>query len=393
MSEFSYITEALYRGENIRGMDLSPETIPCFLTTAFTMRGFKEVQDTYASKGYTYVRTRNPNRTALGEVISCLEGGEESLIFSSGMGAITSTLMTLLGRGDHVICNSNIYGETYGVMTQVLSKCGVEVTFVDYQNTENIAAAIRPETKLIYSEVLSNPTLTLVDLRTVTELAHQHGALLMVDNTFTTPISIRPIEFGADIVINSLTKFMNGHSDAIGGSITTTSELCEKIQPMAMLLGTPGDPFSSWLIQRGVNTASLRLPQAMHTAEKLAKVLADHRHVSRVNHPSLPDYPQKELADRMFGKNGSCAMLSFIVPEDLEKIDQFMLALRFPRYAPTLGGLHTTLSHPVTSSHMGVPDETRRKMGITPGMIRVSVGIEDPDDLVADFENALKVFD
>ena len=393
MSEFSYTTEALYRGEKVRGMDLKPETIPCFLTTAFTMRGFKEVRDTYASKGYTYVRTRNPNRTALGEVISCLEGGEESLIFSSGMGAITSTLMTLLDRGDHVICNSNIYGETYSVMTQVLGKCGVEVTFVDYQNTENIAAAIRPETKLIYSEVLSNPTLTLVDLKAVAELAHRHGALFMVDNTFTTPIAIRPIEFGADIVINSLTKFMNGHSDAIGGSITTTSALCDRIQPMAMLLGTPGDPFSSWLIQRGVNTASLRLPQAMRTAEKLARVLSAHKHVSKVNHPSLPDYPQKELADRMFGKNGYCAMLSFIVPEDLEKIDQFMLALRFPRYAPTLGGLHTTLSHPVTSSHMGVPDETRRKMGITPGMIRVSVGIEDPDDLAADFENALKVFD
>lgn len=391
--EFSHITEALYSGEKVRGMDMAPETIPCFMTTAFTMRGFKEVQETYATKGYTYVRTRNPNRTALGEVISCLEGGEATLIFSSGMGAITSTLMTLLSRGDHMICNANIYGETFSVMTQILSKCGVEVTFVDYKNTDDIRKAVRPETKLIYSEVLSNPTLTLVDLRTVADIAHENGALLMVDNTFTTPIAIRPMDFGADIVINSLTKFLNGHSDAIGGSITASAELCDKIQPVAMLLGTPGDPFSSWLIHRGIHTASLRLPQAMHTAEKLAAALAKNPHVSHVNHPSLPDYPQKALADSMFGKKGCCAMLSFIVPEDLEKIDQFMLALRFPRYAPTLGGLHTTLSHPVTSSHMGVPDETRRKMGITPGMIRVSVGIEDADDLVADFENALKVFD
>jgi aluminum resistance protein len=393
MMAYSYTTEALYSGEHVRGMDMTPETIPCFMTTAFTMRGFKEVQETYATKGYTYVRTRNPNRTALGEVISCLEGGESTLIFSSGMGAITSTLMTLLSHGDHVICNSNIYGETYCVMTEILSKCGIDVTFVDYQNTEDIAKAVRPETKLIYSEVLSNPTLTLVDLKAVAEIAHKNGAYLMVDNTFTTPIAIRPIDFGADIVINSLTKFLNGHSDAIGGSITTTQALCDKIQPVAMLLGTPGDPFSSWLIHRGINTASVRMPQAMHTAEKLAATLAANKHVSRVNHPSLPTYPQKELADRMFGKNGYCAMLSFIVPEDLEKIDQFMLALKFPKYAPTLGGLHTTLSHPVTSSHMGVPDETRRKMGITPGMIRVSVGIEDADDLAADFENALKVFD
>lgn len=301
--------------------------------------------------------------------------------------------MTLLSHGDHVICNANIYGETFCVMTEILSKCGVDVTFVDYQDIEAVRKAVRPETKLIYSEVFSNPTLTLVDLKAVADIAHENGALLMVDNTFTTPIAIRPMDFGADIVINSLTKFLNGHSDAIGGSITASAELCDKIQPVAMLLGTPGDPFSSWLIHRGIHTASLRMPQAMHTAEKLAAALAKNPHVSHVNHPSLPDYPQKALADQMFGKKGYCAMLSFIVPEDIEKIDQFMLALRFPRYAPTLGGLHTTLSHPVTSSHMGVPDETRRKMGITPGLIRVSVGIEDTDDLIADFENALKVFD
>ena len=314
MSNYSRTTEALYSGMTMLESGQHPETIPCFLTTAFTMRGFKEVQETYATRGYTYIRTRNPNRTALGEVISCLEGGEASLIFSSGMGAITSTLMALLKNGDHVICNANIYGETYGVMTQILTKCGVDVTFVDYQNTENIAKEVRSNTRLIYSEVFSNPTLTLVDLTAVANIAHQNDALLMVDNTFTSPFSIRPIDFGADIVINSLTKFLNGHSDAMGGSITATQELCDQIQPVAMLLGTPGDPFSSWLIHRGINTASLRLPQQMHTAERLAQVLAQNKHVSRVNHPTLPTYPQKELADKMFGKNGYCAMLSLIVP-------------------------------------------------------------------------------
>ncbi len=393
MDHFSYTTEALYQGEKVRGMDLAPETIPCFMTTAFTMRGFKEVQETYATGGYTYIRSRNPNRAALGEVLSCLEGGEQTLVFSSGMGAITTTLLALLERGDHVICNANIYGETFATMSKILSKWGVEVTFTNFQDTQNIQNAIRPQTKLIYTEVLSNPTLVLTDLREVAKIAHENGALLMVDNTFTTPISIRPLDFGADIVMNSLTKFLNGHSDAIGGSITTTKALCDKIQPMSMLLGTPGDPFSSWLIHRGIHTASLRVPQAMATAEKLAAALAANPHVTKVNHPSLPDYPQRQLAGEMFGKKGSCPMLSFILPEDMEKLDQFMLALRFPRYAPTLGGLHTTLSHPVTSSHMDVPDETRRKMGITPGMLRVSVGIEDPEDLVADFINALKVYD
>lgn len=391
MSDYSTKTEALYQGDHFPELGIHPETIPCFLTTAFTMKGLQEVQETYQKKGYTYIRTRNPNRTALGEVLSCLEGGETSLIFASGMGAITSTLLAILEPGDHIICNANIYGETFCVMTQILKKCNVEVTLVDYQNTEDIVRALRPNTRLIYSEVFSNPTLTLVDLRAVAEIAHRHGALLMVDNTFTTPIAIRPIEFGADIVVNSLTKFLNGHSDAAGGAVTATQALCDKIHPVAMLLGTPGDPFSSWLIQRGIKTASLRIPQQMHTAEKLAKMLSEHPCVEKVNHPSLPSYPQKQLADRMFGKNGRCAMLSFIVEEAPEKINRFMRALKFPRYAPTLGGLHTTLSYPVLSSHADVPDETRRKMGITPGMIRVSVGIEDADDLMRDFEQALEV--
>ena len=391
MSDYSTTTEALYQGDYFPELGIHPETIPCFLTTAFTMKGFQEVQETYQKKGYTYIRTRNPNRTALGEVLSCLEGGEASLIFSSGMGAITSTLLAILDPGDHIICNANIYGETFSVMTQILKKCNVDVTLVDYQNTEDIARALRPNTRLIYSEVFSNPTLTLVDLRAVAEIAHRHGALLMVDNTFTSPIAIRPIEFGADIVVNSLTKFLNGHSDAAGGAVTTTQALCDKIHPVAMLLGTPGDPFSSWLIQRGIKTASLRIPQQMHTAEKLAKMLSEHPCVEKVNHPSLPSYPQKQLADRMFGKNGRCARVSFNVEEAPEKIDRFMRALKFPRYAPTLGGLHTTLSYPVLSPHADVPDETRRKMGITPGMIRVSVGIEDADDLIRDFEQALEV--
>ena len=391
MSDYSTKTEALYQGDHFPELGIHPETIPCFLTTAFTMKGLQEVQETYQKKGYTYIRTRNPNRTALGEVLSCLEGGEASLIFASGMGAITSTLLAILEPGDHIICNANIYGETFCVMTQILKKCNVEVTLVDYQNTEDIVRALRPNTRLIYSEVFSNPTLTLVDLRAVAEIAHRHGALLMVDNTFTTPIAIRPIEFGADIVVNSLTKFLNGHSDAAGGAVTATQALCDKIHPVAMLLGTPGDPFSSWLIQRGIKTASLRIPQQMHTAEKLAKMLSEHPCVEKVNLPSLPSYPQKQLADRMFGKNGRCAMLSFIVEEAPEKINRFMRALKFPRYAPTLGGLHTTLSYPVLSSHADVPDETRRKMGITPGMIRVSVGIEDADDLMRDFEQALEV--
>ncbi len=393
MEEFSRESELLYIGEYVKGMDLKPESLPCFLTTAFTMDSMTEVKDTYAKKGYTYIRTRNPNRAALAEAVSYLEGGEASLIFSSGMGAITSTFITVLSHGDHVICNSNIYGETFDVMTKIVSKLGVEVSFVDYSNLEDVKNMLRPNTKMIYSEVVSNPTLTLADIRGLADIAHGSGALLMVDNTFTTPMAIRPIDFGADIVINSLTKFLNGHSDAMGGSITSTREMIDRIMPVSMLCGTPGDPFSSWLIFRGIHTVGLRVPKQMDTAAKLAAALQKNKHVSKVNHPSLPDYPQRELADKMFSKKGFSAMFSFIVPEDVEKVDAFMQKLHFAHYAPTLGGIRTSLSHPVTSSHPNVPDDIRRKMGITPGMIRVSVGIEDAEDLIRDFTNALTVFD
>lgn len=391
-NEYSMASELLYKGDSVKGMDLKPESIPCFLTTAFTMDSLTEVNKTYEEKGYTYIRTRNPNRTALAEAISFLEGGEDSLIFSSGMGAITSTLMALLNSGDHVLCNSNIYGETFDVMTKLIVKTGVETELIDFSDLEAVKRAVRPTTKMIYSEVTSNPTLTLADISELSKIAHKNNAYMMVDNTFTTPIAVKPLLLGADIVINSLTKFLNGHSDAMGGSITASKEIIDIIMPIAMLCGTPGDPFSSWLILRGLHTAVLRIEKQLKTAELLAQALQNNHHVSKVNHPSLNDFPQKELAEKIFTKKGSSAMFSFMVAEDIEKIDEFMKALHFPHYAPTLGGIRTSLSHPVTSSHPHVPDDIRRKMGITPGLIRVSVGIEDAEDLINDFTQALEVF-
>ena len=358
MSDFTRASEILYAGEHVKGMDLKkPETLPIFETTAFTMNSLSELAEVTAEKGWTYSRTRNPNRAALAEAISYLEGGEASLIFASGMGAITVPMITLLQPGDRVLCNANIYGETFSTLRDILSKMGVETDFVDYLDMDAVRAAIRPETKMIYSEVVSNPTVKIADIPALAELAHKNGAWLMVDNTFTSPFAIRPMDFGADIVINSLTKFLNGHADAMGGSMTTTAELVDKIRPYSMLVGTPGDAFSSWLIAEA----------------RLARTLFRCRSSVVLPQPLLPQ-------------------MSFVLPEDIEKIDAFMKALRFTRYAPTLGGLRTTMSHPVTSSHFSMPDAERRKIGITPGMIRLSVGLEDPDDLIADFSNALKVF-
>lgn len=392
--QYSEASELLHCGRVVRGMDFNkPESFPLFTTTSFTMKNFEEVREGYKSK-YTYVRTRNPNRDALAAIVSMLENGEDSLIFSSGMAAITTTMMTILKSGDHVVCNRNIYGETFDVFTKLLPKFGVEASLVDFDDLSNVEAAIKSETKLIYSEVLANPTLNVADVESLADIAHKNNALLMIDNTFTSPVAVKPIDLGADIVINSLTKFMNGHSDAIAGSITASKEMIDAIHPVRMLCGTSGDPGAAWMIMRGIQTLDLRLKKQMKNAAILAEALEKNKHVVKVNHPSLESFPQHELAMKIFkSKETMTGMMSFIVPEDEEKLNKFMEKLYFAHYATTLGGIRTTIQHPVTSSHSHMPDEARRAMGITPGLFRLSVGIEDVNDLIADFEQALKVFD
>ena len=387
-------TEMLYKGKTTKRMDFNkPEAFPLFCTTSFTMKSLEEVREAYASK-YTYVRTNNPDREALAEIITYLEGGEKSLIFSSGMGAITSTLMTFVSSGDHILCNSSIYGETFDVLKKLLPRFGVDSTLVDFTSEEAIREAILPNTKIIYTEVMANPTMALADIPMLAKIAHEVGAMLIVDNTFTSPMSIQPLALGADIVINSLTKFINGHSDAIAGSITSTEVIANKVQPISMLCGTPGDPFAAWMTIRGVQTIDLRLERQMSNAAALAKALEDNPHVLKVNHPSLESFPQHELAIRLFESNDRMAgIMSFVLPEEMGKIDAFMKRLKFAHYATTLGGIRTTLNHPVTSSHAHMPDEDRRRMGITPGMFRLSVGIENVADLIADFYQALEVFE
>ncbi|WP_029759509.1 MULTISPECIES: aminotransferase class I/II-fold pyridoxal phosphate-dependent enzyme [Fusobacterium] len=391
--KYAESTELLYKGRKVKGMDFNkPEAFPLFATTAFTMNSLTEVKKAYAEK-YTYIRTCNPNRDALADMVTFLEAGEKSLIFSSGMGAITTTLMTILKPGDHVVCNRNIYGETFDVFTKLMPKFGISADLVDFDDIENCKKAVKAETKLIYSEVFANPTLNIADIPTLADIAHKNGALLMIDNTFSTPIAIKPIKFGADIVINSLTKFMNGHSDAIAGSITSTAEIIDAIHPVRMLCGTPGDPHAAHAMMKSFATMDLRLKKQMSNAAKLAAALEENKYVSKVNHPSLESFSQHELALKLFTSNDTMSgMMSFIVPENFEKIDKFMLRLNFAHYAMTLGGVRTTLVHPVTSSHSHMPDGARRAMGITPGLFRLSVGIEDVDDLIADFNQALEVF-
>lgn len=395
MTKFSDTTNLLSKGHDISDFDQIPESIPLYLTSAFNMGNLSDVERVYSEKGYTYIRTRNPTRRALAEAVSFLEQGEETLIFSSGMGAIFTTLFTLIHKGDHILANRNIYGETFDVITNLLPKIGAEIEYVDFGDLDAVKQAVKGNTALLYSEVVSNPTDHLADVAELAAIAHGCGALLMIDNTFTTGISVKPLVLGADIVINSLTKFMNGHSDALAGSITSTSEIIEEIHTVRMLVGTTGSTLDSWLVYRGLKTLDLRIKKQMKNACRLAKFLDSHPAVLWVNHPCLNSHSQRELAKKLFRSDEEMTgMLSFAMPdEDKTKIDRFMDKIQLVRYAPTLGGVRSTFSHPAHSSHHHMSEEERQALGIPYGLMRVSVGIEDAEDLIADFAEALKVFE
>ena len=374
------------------------ESFPYYPCTAFTANTLSEIKEAYR-QGYTYIRTNNPDRDVLAGMMTKLEApnlpDKDTLIFSSGMASISTTVGSLLKTGDHVICNKYIYGETFDVWGKMFDRFGVEHDFIDMDDIENVKKAIKPNTKLIYSEVCANPTMNVIDIPEMAKLAHEHGALLMMDNTFTTPISIRPLELGADIVISSMTKFLNGHSDAILGCMTASHDIIETVRPMRMLFGTPADPFPCWMMIRALETVFMRVEKQMKNAYELAQFFESDPHVVKVNHPALDSFKNRAIAKKLWSDNEKVSgMMSIVLcTEDEEKIDAFMAKLQYVHYATTLGGLRTTLNHPVTSSHSHMPDADRRAIGITPGMFRVSVGTEDIDDLINDFKQAFAALD
>ena len=387
---FSRDTEILHRGSDIKGKAECPEAAPIYLTTAFTAEDLEAVEALYTTNAYTYIRTRNPNRDALAELVTYLEGGEASMICGSGMAAISTLMMSILDKGDHILSDQTLYGETIELFSREFSRYGIEVSYVDFTDTAKVKEAVRPNTKVLYTEVISNPMITVVDVEAVARLAHHSEALLVVDNTFTTSAAVKPLELGADISINSLTKFANGHSDAVAGSVTGPAKIIQRAYELQMVLGTAVDPFTAWICQRGMRTMDLRVQRQMANATELAAALEANRHVVKVHHPSLPGHPQHQVAKRIL--KGFGAMLSFEMPDDRARINEFMRRLNIAHYAMTLGGYRTTLSHPVTSSHRHFPEPDLRQIGITPGLMRVSVGVEDAGDLIRDFTQALEAF-
>ena len=367
-----------------------PEALPIHMSTAHNVNDLTDLEARYAIRGYCYNRNRNPNRTALNELMTYLEGGEASIACSSGMAAISSAVIACTKAGDHILSDRTLYGEAIEIFTDILSKYGVTTTFADFTDIEDVRSKIQENTVLLYTETVSNPLCAVPDLQAIADLAHSHDCKLIVDNTFMTGALVKPLALGADIVVNSLTKFANGHSDAVCGAVTGSEEIIRSIYNLQVLLGTQADPFSSWLVCRGIRTIDLRVKKQARNAAALAAALEKSPYTVKVNHPSLASCPQHEVAEKEFGPYYG-GMLSFEFPdEDRAKMDTFLRTLNIAHYAMTLGGYRTTLSYPPLSSHENVPEEERLAMGIKNTLIRVSVGIEDEEDLVKDFLNALE---
>ena len=395
--KMSFSTNILEAGAYFREPATNPEQLPIHLATAHNAEDLDDLQKRYDEKGFCYNRYRNPNRSALNELINYIEGDEntETVCFGSGMGAICASVIANTKAGDHIVSGDTLYGESVEIFTNILGKYGVDVTFVDFTDLDAIKAAVKPNTTLFYGETVANPVIAVPDIHAISEIAHANNAILIIDNTFMTGALVKPLSLGADIVVNSLTKFYNGHSDATAGSATGRPELIKKSFAMQQLMGNQAAPFDSWLVCRAVRTLELRVKKQSDNATALAAAIEKLPYIKAVYHPSLESCPQHDLATKQF--NGHYGpMFSVILPEEAEcpdwkeRMNKFMRTLKLCHYAMTLGGYRTTMSYPPMSSHSDLTREQRYAMGITDGLLRFSVGIEDTNDLINDFTNALE---
>jgi cystathionine beta-lyase/cystathionine gamma-synthase len=338
-------------------------------------------------KGYEYSRVSNPTRTALEENFASLECGTSAHVFASGMAAITA-LCTMMKTGDHIVCSDNMYGGTTRLFNQILVHYGLEFTYVDTSNAENVDRAIRATTKLVHIETPTNPMMALTDIRAVADICHRHGVELSVDNTFMSPYFQRPIEFGADLVMHSTTKFLNGHSDGLGGVLVGTKpQHAETFQFVQKCTGGILSPFECWLLLRGVKTLAVRMRQHDANGRSVAEWLVQQSKVEKVFYPGLPDHPQYELAKQQMSGFGS--MISFDLGSQ-DAANRLLKSVQLCSLAESLGGVETLISHPATMTHAAIGEEGRRKLGITDGLVRISVGIEDVEDILSDLEQAIR---
>jgi cystathionine beta-lyase/cystathionine gamma-synthase len=380
-------TKAVRGGTDLNRKN-APLATPIYQTSTFEVIDNEE-QLRATPTDMFYTRYGNPTNTVAEKAIAELEGTDQALLFASGMGGITTSILALLKSGDHIVSQCDIYGGTSKFLGQWLPKLGIETTFVDTTDYEQYERAIRPNTRLIYLESPTNPTLKIIDLRRVVAMAKKHNVLTMIDSTFATPINCRPAEYGIDLVMHSGTKYFGGHSDLIAGVVAGRTELIDKIHATRTTLGVCMDPHAAWLLLRGIKTLVVRVERQNENALRIAQFLAQHPNVRSVHYPFLECHPQRALAmEQMRGGGG---IVSFEVEGTGDDARRLTEALHLFSLAPSLGGVDSLVCIPLLTSHAMVSAEHRAKAGITEQLIRLSVGIESADDLIEDLEQALEV--
>jgi len=357
-------------------------TIPIYQTSTYVQEGLGK------HKGFEYARTQNPTRTALEKNMAVLEAGCAGYAFASGMAAITALTQLLLKQDDHAVCTENVYGGTFRLFDKIVKNYGVEFTYVDTSNLGDLERAIRPNTRMVFVETPTNPLMVITDVRAVCDLAHRHNCRVVVDNTFMSPYFQRPLDLGADIVVHSTTKYLNGHSDSVGGvAVLKRKDDAARLQFIQNAAGAILSPFDSWLVLRGIKTLAVRMEGHNANGMAIAKYLAGRKDVHRVYYPGLANHTGHNLAKKQM--SGFGGMIAFDLGS-LDRAKRFLEAVQLCSFGESLGGVETLISHPATMTHASVPPEERARMGITDGLVRISVGIEDVEDLIADLERAFE---
>ncbi len=374
-------TTALHAGERPEKL-YGAISFPIYQTSTF------EFEDIGKTRGFDYTRSGNPTRKALEDTLAALEGGSFAVAFASGMAA-ESTLMHLLAPGDRILAQKDLYGGSYRLLAAILKPWGIETDFVDFYTLGEVERTVSPNTRMVWIESISNPLLGVPDIPGIVQIAKDHGILSVVDNTFASPVFCNPLELGADVVVHSTTKYINGHSDVIGGGIVTKDpRLAERIGYFANALGTTQAPFDSWLVLRGLDTLGLRMRCHEANALQAARFLETHPAVERVYYPGLETHPSHAQAKRLL--KGFGGVVSFVAKCGQEGAFRFLRQIRLIKLAESLGGTHSLAQHPATMSHATMPQDVRRAAGIEEGLVRLSIGLENPKDLLADLQEALK---
>lgn len=370
---------------------LGSATVPIYQTSTFQFENAEHGARCFSGEesGYIYTRIANPTIHALETLVANLESGQQGIATSSGMASVNTVYMAILSKGDHMVSSAAVYGPSRVVMEQHWSRFGVESSFVDTSNIEEIRKAIQPNTKMLYIETPANPTMDITDLKACVELAKSKGITIVVDNTFCSPYLQRPLEMGVDIVLHSMTKFLNGHADIVAGMIVTKDNaLGAKIRSMMVTLGCNMDPHQAYMVIRGIKTLGIRIERSQQSAMIIAEHLQNHPKVEWVKYPGLASHPQHELAKRQMDGFGS--MISFGLKGGLEAGKLLMNNVQLAILAVSLGGVETLIQHPASMTHSKMTADSKLKAGITDGLVRFSVGIEDVEDIIADLDQALE---